>query len=238
MTTRVSAIGLAQFLAAAIAIAIPAPAAADDRDRDRGRDQVRERIRDKGDKYEYSYKDRHCDYKYKYDYRSRKTEIKQKGDCRHIAPPFQPVGEFPMPRTVPPVSSPKVIGRCDREQLGQILGGIAGGAIGSQIGRGSGRAIATVSGVVIGVVVGGEIGRRMDEQDHACMSQALEYAQPDQAVQWTSHNGATYLVTPGAPSGSGASICRPYQARIRIDGQEQTERGRACRQADGTWVRT
>lgn len=142
-----------------------------------------------------------------------------------------------MPRTVPPVASPKVIGRCDREQLGQVLGGIAGGVLGAQVGKGSGRTIATMSGVIIGVVVGGEIGRRMDEQDHACMSQALEYAQTDQPVQWTSGNGATVLMTPGAPSHSGALVCRPFQARIRVDGREQTERGRACRQPDDTWIR-
>jgi len=239
---RTPASGFAQALAAAIMIALSQGAAADDKKRpgddDRRPAQARERVKDKGHKYEYSYKDRRCEYKYKYHYRSRETEIKQKGDCRHIAPPFARAADFPMPRTVPPVATPTTIGRCDREQLGQILGGIAGGVIGSQVGQGSGRTIATVSGIIIGIVVGGEIGRRMDEQDHACMSQALEFAQNDQPVQWTSRNGATYLVTPGAPSASGESVCRPFETSIRVDGREQTERGRACRQADGTWVST
>ncbi len=228
--------GFAMALAAAVAFALSQVAVADDRDRHRSGPQAHERVKDRGQKYEYSYKDRRCQYRYKYDYRSRETEIRHKGDCRHIAPPFARAADFPMPRTVPPVSTPTTIGRCDREQLGQILGGIAGGVIGSQVGEGRHRTIATVSGIIIGIVVGGEIGRRMDEQDHACMSQALEYAQNEQPVQWTSRSGATYLVTPGAPSTGSDQVCRPYVTRIRIDGREQTERGRACRQADGTWV--
>lgn len=243
MRIRAVASALAWALAAASMIALAQGAAADDRkgrdDDDRARAPARERVKDKGHKYEYSYKDRRCEYKYKYDYRSRETEIRHKGDCRHIAPPFARAADFPMPRTVPPVATPTTIGRCDREQLGQILGGIAGGVIGSQVGEGSRhRSIATVSGIIIGIVVGGEIGRRMDEQDHACMSQALEFAQNDQPVQWTSRDGATYRVTPGAPSASGETICRAFETRLRVDGREQSERGRACRQADGTWVNT
>jgi hypothetical protein len=99
-----------------------------------GGKKVEEKIKDTEDKYEYKYKDSSCHYNYKFDYRSGKTDLKQKGDCSHIAPPFKPVSVFQMPRTVPPVAR-GTITRCDREQLGRILGGVAGGVIGSRMGR-------------------------------------------------------------------------------------------------------
>jgi hypothetical protein len=52
--------------------------------------KVEEKIKSSADKYEYKYKDAYCHYEYKYDYRSGKTDVKQQGDCSHIAP-FQPV---------------------------------------------------------------------------------------------------------------------------------------------------
>ena len=61
--------------------------------------KVEEKIKDGKDKYEYKYKDGRCDYHYKIDYRKGKSEVKQKGDCRHIAPPFKPLSVFETPLT-------------------------------------------------------------------------------------------------------------------------------------------
>jgi len=196
---------------------------------------AKEKIKDKGDKYEYKYKDSRCDYHYKFNYRTGKTDVKEKGDCGHIAPPFKPVSVFQMPRTVPPVAG-GTTGRCDREQIGRVLGGIAGGVVGSQIGKDRDKVLTTAGGILVGVIIGGEIGRRMDEGDHACVSQALEFAQPQQAVRWDA-DGVSYAVVPAAPSMVGGSICRAFEVRSKAGGQERAEQGRACRQADGTWIR-
>ena len=206
-----------------------------DPDGGRGRGRDRDEFRRHGKNYEYRFRDERCDYHYQYNAASGRTFVKEKGDCRHVAAPFEVVEHSPVPRVIAPVPV-GTIGRCDHERVGQVLGGIAGGAIGSQVGTRDNRAITTAGGVLIGILIGGAIGQGMDEADHACVSQALEFAQAQQAVSWKS-GAADYVMTPGPPAMSGAIVCRPYVVRIVIGGREQLERGRACRQADGTWLK-
>jgi len=129
-------------------------------------------------------------------------------------------------------------GRCDRDTLGAVLGGVVGGVAGSQIGKGTGRTAATIAGTVIGILVGRSIGRSMNASDQQCTGQALEYA-PDQAsVYWRNpDNGTDYSVTPiDTWRNQDGRYCREYSTRAVIGGRSEQVYGRACRQADGSWV--
>lgn len=112
-----------------------------------------------------------------------------------------------------------------------------GASIGSKVGDRGHRDIATVGGAVIGAVIGGSIGRSMDEADHACVAQALEYAELNQAVAWENTvQHASYTVTPVEVFRSNRGTeCRKYLVRSTIEGKPQTRAGRACRQDDGSW---
>lgn len=127
------------------------------------------------------------------------------------------------------------LGRCNREQLGQVLGGVIGAAAGATV-RGDDRPIAIVAGTVIGVLIGGYIGRRMDEVDQYCVAQALEYAEAGQTIAWRDQTGAEYRVTPRAAQRTASGqYCREYQTVIRIGGKQEQAYGTACRSGDGAW---
>lgn len=129
-------------------------------------------------------------------------------------------------------------GRCNREQLGQVLGGAIGAAAGATV-KSESRPVAIIAGTVIGVMLGGYIGRRMDEVDQHCVGQALEHAKSGQTVSWTNPDtGARYSVIPQAASQShSGEYCREYRTRVIIGGSEEDVHGVACRQPDGSWKR-
>jgi surface antigen len=125
-------------------------------------------------------------------------------------------------------------GHCDREAIGTAIGAVVGGAVGSQLGDGSGRVVAIVVGTVIGAVIGREVGRELDERDRSCIGHALELAQDSQSVRWVNEsNGASYVVTPIAAE-TGSS-CRDFDLVVSAQGKSESQRGHACRTADGTW---
>ena len=83
---------------------------------------------------------------------------------------------------------------------------------------------------------GGAIGRTMGQPDAACVNQTLERGQTGQTVAWQNpDNGTTYNVTPIKTYQREGRPCRDYTTTAVIDGQNQTLRGTACRQSDGTW---
>ena len=120
--------------------------------------------------------------------------------------------------------------------VGSLLGGAAGGLLGSQFGHGSGKSLMTIAGVLGGALAGGAIGRTMGQPDAACVNQTLERGQTGQTVAWQNpDNGTTYNVTPIKTYQREGRPCRDYTTTAVIDGQNQTLRGTACRQSDGTW---
>lgn len=135
-------------------------------------------------------------------------------------------------------SSPEFIsgGRCNREDIGKALGAVLGGAAGATITEGDSRPIGIIAGAIIGYVVGGSIGRSMDERDRACVGQALEYAEDHETIAWNNPDqNTTYRVTPTNTYSADNGYCREY-TRTSVSGDERTsERGKACRQADGQW---
>ena len=128
------------------------------------------------------------------------------------------------------------LGRCNREALGQVLGGVAGAAVGSTV-RGDDRPVAIVAGAIIGVLIGGAIGRHMDEVDHHCVGQALEYAETGRSVTWRNPDRrADYRLTPSEPRRmANGEYCREYRTVITVEGRRQEAHGTACRQPDGSW---
>src|SRR5262249_5253001 len=91
-------------------------------------------------------------------------------------------------------------GGVNKQDAGTVLGAVGGGFLGNQIGGGSGRAVATVGGVLLGGLLGNQIGKSLDNADQAAYAsrtqQALETAQPGQALPWQGKNGATGSITP------------------------------------------
>ncbi|MGF1609336.1 MAG: RT0821/Lpp0805 family surface protein [Kiloniellales bacterium] len=127
------------------------------------------------------------------------------------------------------------LGTCNRDVIGALLGGGAGAAVGSTIGKGSGNTAAIIGGAVLGAIVGGTIGRTMDQADHACTGQVLEYAADGQTIHWGGPQ-ETYQVTPLQTYRSGdGRYCREYNTTAVIGSQTQQVYGTACRQPDGSW---
>lgn len=168
----------------------------------------------------------------------RSGEYKEKRKCKErplgYAVPVPDLAHERMPNALGPVPGLPGIA-CDRDLIGGLLGAAAGGVIGNRFGRGDGDAVATIGGVVIGALVGGVIGRGMDEADHACVGQALEYGRTGQAVAWRDPDGDLYEVTPTRGFERGETQCREYRTVGVVDGERQTLHGIACRQPDGSW---
>ena len=131
---------------------------------------------------------------------------------------------------------------CETKQdSGTLVGAIAGGVIGNQFGKGGGRVASTFAGAVIGGIVGNEIGRSLDQRDRELARQAeydaWETGPPRQPVRWrNASNGRYGEVIPEEYYERGGSRCRNFLHRVYIDGREQTMRGTACRNPDGTWT--
>jgi surface antigen len=128
-----------------------------------------------------------------------------------------------------------------KEVAGALVGAGAGGLIGSQFGKGSGKLAATGAGTLLGAALGAAAGQSLDRADQ------LHAARADhRASEFTSSSGPVPWRNPdsGYPGGSGPGpsgaqsvgvACRDFKDTIYIDGVAHEARGRACRQADGTW---
>jgi len=233
------------LLAAAIALAFAQPAFAkkdDDHHKGKGKGHhgPHTKFENNAKHYKYEYSDASCKYKYEYNYKKGKAKVEQRGDCSAIALPQRAVmdGREPLPRAIPPQPQASSI-ECNREVLGAVLGGAVGAAVGSKVGApGDERFITTVGGAVIGAVVGGVIGKSMDDADHACAAQAMEYASFKQAVKWhNARRGAHYTMTPlGLVPAAGKGLeCRRYSMVTERGGHKDSAEGTACRQRDGSW---
>jgi surface antigen len=207
---------------------------------DRGYDSgPRTKFENSRNHYRYEYSDASCHYRYEYNYRNGKSKVQQRGECRGIAFPRRVVmqGGEPLPRAIPPEPRAHEM-ECNREVIGAVLGGAVGAVVGSKVGKGDERVITTVGGAVIGAVVGGAIGKSMEDADHACAAQAMEYAGFKQAVKWRSAQHDTiYTITPVGllpPAGRGIE-CRRYSMLTEHGSVKDAVQGTACRQQDGSW---
>jgi surface antigen len=122
------------------------------------------------------------------------------------------------------------------EGIGTAVGGALGGILGSRVGKGSGKTAAIIVGSVAGAVIGGQIGRSMDASDQSEAQHALETQRTGDPYAWTNPDtDARYEVTPTRTYEAKSGYCREYTLDAAVEGREETTRGTACRQPDGTW---
>lgn len=135
------------------------------------------------------------------------------------------------------------VSACDDEQVGTIAGAAAGAAAGRAIGgSGTGGYIGLVLGALAGGYLGGKIANWMTEKDHAKLGQttnaALESGQNGETYRWAneeSGNRGTVTPTQTTTTADGQT-CRTFtQTATSAAGENASDTGRACKQADGTW---
>jgi len=125
---------------------------------------------------------------------------------------------------------------------GGLVGAGLGGYGGSQICNGDCGKMTTVAGVLLGGLVGGAIGQSLDNMDRMAAQQAeqaaLNSAPVGQSISWQGQNsgnsGYTQIDNRGVNNQTGAN-CAQYTSTIYVNGQQQTAKGVACQNGDGTW---
>ncbi|HFD81258.1 MAG TPA: glycine zipper 2TM domain-containing protein [Gammaproteobacteria bacterium] len=125
-----------------------------------------------------------------------------------------------------------------QEQAGMVIGGALGGLLGSQVSgkHNDWRTAAIIAGTMAGAAIGGSIGRTMDEVDRMKTAQTLEAVRTGVPSTWRNPDtGIQYTVTPTRTTMTPSGPCRDYTINALIEGRQETVRGTACRQPDGSW---
>ncbi len=99
---------------------------------------------------------------------------------------------------------------------------------------------ATRSDALIPGLAENGVGARLDAEDRRALAEAerraLEDAGPNRPVPWTNpRSGHFGQVLAGPSYFVNDRNCRDYAHTITIDGQAETLRGTACRDAEGVW---
>lgn len=96
------------------------------------------------------------------------------------------------------------------------------------------KIIASMDGGLVGSVSSklGDNDRRMALEAEY---RALEYTAAGKPVAWQGSGGSGEVVA-AQPYRVGSQDCRQYSHALTIGGQQQTARGTACRNADGSWT--
>lgn len=123
---------------------------------------------------------------------------------------------------------------------GTLIGAGLGALAGSQIGGGSGQLAAVAIGALGGAFLGSEVGKSLDRADRNYMANnsqtALERTPSGQTTSWRNpDSGNSGTFTPTRTYQEQGRDCRDYEQTIIVGGKSETARGRACRNADGTW---
>lgn len=124
------------------------------------------------------------------------------------------------------------------ETVGTVGGGAVGALIGSSFGQGAGRLLGTAVGTVAGALAGREIARRLSDEDGRRATGAEDRAVAgNEPSEWTNpETGRRGVVEPTRTyESSSGQTCRDYAHTVYVDGEAETARGTACRQADGNW---
>lgn len=132
------------------------------------------------------------------------------------------------------------LGGCFTSNPNQGAGTIFGAATGAVVG---GAASGSTGGALVGALAGGMIGNivgaNMDAANRKAAAdaeyRALEYGRTGVPIDWRGKDGYSGNVVAGAPYRVNDVTCRDYTQTIIYNGQPQTARGTACKQADGNW---
>ena len=97
----------------------------------------------------------------------------------------------------------------------------------------------TIISAMDGGLIGGSIGSNLSQGDRRTALQAeyraLEYTLGGKAVEWQG-SGVSGAVTAAQPYRVGSQDCRQYTHAVSNGGRNQTARGTACRNPDGSWT--
>ncbi len=119
-----------------------------------------------------------------------------------------------------------------------VIGGALGGLLGAQAPskHDDWRTAAIIAGTMAGAAIGGSIGQTMDEVDRMKAAQSLEVVRTGVPSTWRNPDtGTQYSVTPTRTFVTSTGPCRDYTINAMIEGRQETVRGTACRQPDGSW---
>ncbi|MGR9100222.1 MAG: RT0821/Lpp0805 family surface protein [Gammaproteobacteria bacterium] len=127
-------------------------------------------------------------------------------------------------------------GRCYRETAGGYLGRVLGDAAGSRMESYQGRALASVAGILLGDVFDRKLSRSMDDIDHFCTGQALEFAGDNQVVKWRNPDAySDFLIRPFNRYERKGRVCRDFTTELERKGKIKKKKRTACRGDDGVW---
>lgn len=97
--------------------------------------------------------------------------------------------------------------------------------------------VEAMAGGLIGRRLGASLDARERRQALEAEYRALEYTPAGQPVPWgRSGSSSRGEVVAGSPYRVGSQDCRQYRHTVILGGREQTARGAACRNADGSWT--
>lgn len=97
------------------------------------------------------------------------------------------------------------------------------------------------TGISGGGLIGGAFGAKLEKADKQTALdaeyKALEYGKGSEAIDWAGASGSIGgKVIAGQPYRVGSQDCRQYSHTITSAGVDQSARGTACRNVDGTWT--
>lgn len=128
------------------------------------------------------------------------------------------------------------------EQIGTVVGAIGGAILGSRVGRGNVRTLSAIAGGIAGAWAGGRLGRMLDERDRTMQDTAAAEAMNapvGKPVAWSnpeSGNAGSVTTLKETTRPADGATCRSFEQSVTTkDGRVATERGTACRNADGSW---
>jgi surface antigen len=136
-------------------------------------------------------------------------------------------------------------GRVSNQTIGLVLGTMAGAALGTtvggHIGSAAGQAAVGVGGTLVGGLIGSSLGTRLDKADREALQQTtqttLETKPSGVATPWRNpDSGREGTVTADqAYRDDKGRDCRPFSQTAKAGEEVTSERGNACRNADGSW---
>ncbi|MBT4628186.1 MAG: hypothetical protein HOC63_16045 [Rhodospirillales bacterium] len=128
------------------------------------------------------------------------------------------------------------------ETIGTVVGMTIGALLGSEIGDSSGQGVATAIGAVTGRLVGAGLGKALDGRDwelaEANAQDTLENKNSGETGSWDNpDSGNSGTIKPGDTyTADSGEDCRDFESSVVVDGKTEVATGRACKQADGSWL--
>lgn len=132
------------------------------------------------------------------------------------------------------VASGVALAGCGTTSSGQG-GAVAGlGAASTRVAS-SATYIEALQGGVVSRLGGVELGKSDRQRALEAEYRALEAAPGGQPVAWQGR-GVSGSVVAAAPYQVGSQNCRQYSHTVTVKSQQNTARGAACRNSDGSWT--